>query len=72
MLLRLKLTDEQERLVRPFLEEAKRATGINGLLAVVHRQWDTTSASGLVLIMGIAQLDAKTSRRIVKLIQDEL
>ena len=25
---------------------------INGLLAVVHRQWDTTSASGLVLING--------------------
>jgi hypothetical protein len=71
-LVRLKLTSEQEKAVHPLLEQAKRATSINGLLAVVHRQWDTTSASGLVLIMEIARLDAKTSRRIVKLIQDAL
>jgi hypothetical protein len=60
-LVRLQLTGEQESLVRPFLEEAKRATGINGLLTVIHQEWDATSVSRLVLIMKIAQLDAKTS-----------
>jgi hypothetical protein len=41
-------------------------------LAAVHREWDATGESGLVFIMEITQLDAKTTRRIVKLIQDSL
>jgi hypothetical protein len=62
------LTIEQEISVRPILKEAKFATGINGLIAAVHQQWDLESLSGRVLILEIAQLDAKTSRRITTLI----
>jgi hypothetical protein len=58
--------------VHPLLEQAKSDTGLNGLFAVVHQQWDVESPSGLLLILEIAQLDAKTSRRIIALIQDSL